>query len=231
MEDLTSVWQIVTIALLAGGLIGALAYRLLASPEKEFEKVKTELDQARDEMDLYKTSVNRHFGKTAELVNDLTQNYVKVYQHLAEGAQTLGDSKTFDNLLEQQPGKVAIAVDDEPPAPDKIVEDSAEVPIPPEVKVEAVDEHAEPFEPAIDAEPDSPADDGRKAGSPEPENEAESPQPKGETDSPAEESPEPVVNVEALEEAVDTAGSDKADAAAAMMPDSEPKDGARPTTH
>ena len=46
-------------------------------------------------------------------MNDLTQDYVKVYQHLAEGVQTLGNSRSFHNLLEQQPGKVVLTVDDD----------------------------------------------------------------------------------------------------------------------
>lgn len=119
MEFLDPVWQIGIIALVAGVLIGVLAYRLLAPSLKQADQVKSELDDAREELADYKANVNQHFEKTSELVNDLTQNYVKVYQHLAEGAQSLGDNKSFDNLLEQQQGKVAIAVDDETTAAEK----------------------------------------------------------------------------------------------------------------
>ena len=117
---------------------------------------------ARTELSSYKTSVNSHFDKTSELVNDLTQNYVKVYQHLAEGAQTLGDSRTLTNLLEQHQGKVLISVDDETDARDTIAGvgfvDSA---VTQETPVEAVDEHAEPFIGTSNDEtsPEIPADD------------------------------------------------------------------------
>ena len=110
MEDPTSVWQIGIIALLAGAMIGVLAYRLLSPSVKQADQIKSERDSARKELDDYKASVNQHFDKTSELVNDLTQNYVKVYQHLAEGAQSLGESKNFNNLLEQRPGKLSIAL-------------------------------------------------------------------------------------------------------------------------
>ena len=112
MEYVNSVWQISIISLVAGAMIGALAYRLFAPSVQQAGKIKTELDVAREELDSYKTSVNQHFDKTSELVSDLTQNYVKVYQHLAKGAQTLGDNKAFANLLEQHQGRVSIAVDD-----------------------------------------------------------------------------------------------------------------------
>ena len=112
MDYSTSVWQITIIALVAGALIGALVYRLLSPSIKQANKVKSDLDQTRGELASYKASVGQHFDKTSELFNDLTQNYVRVYQHLAEGAQTLGDNKAFPNLLEQHQGMVSIALDD-----------------------------------------------------------------------------------------------------------------------
>ena len=146
MDYVNSVWQISIIALIAGAMIGALAYRLLAPSVKQADKTKSELDTARKELSSYKASVDSHFDKTADLVNDLTQNYVKVYRHLAEGAQTLGDSRTLTNLLEQHEGKVLTSVDDETNSRDTIAdggfEDSV---VTPETPVEAVDEHAEPF--------------------------------------------------------------------------------------
>ena len=113
MELEYSVWQIAIIALVAGAMIGALAYKLLAPAVKEADKIKSELEQARNELSHYKAGVTQHFDKTAELVNDLAQNYVKVYQHLAEGAQTLGASKSFKDLMGQHQGKASITVDDQ----------------------------------------------------------------------------------------------------------------------
>ncbi|MCP4388525.1 MAG: YhcB family protein, partial [Gammaproteobacteria bacterium] len=152
-------------------LIGALAYRLLAPSVKQAVKDKAELDSAREELTSYKVSVNEHFNKTSELVNDLTQNYVKVYQHLAEGAHTLGDSKTFNNLLEQHPGKVSLTVAGDSPAPDPVVEDTiveAAAPLKPPsdfaesvsdepaAEVEAANDSSETAAAASSDEPDSP---------------------------------------------------------------------------
>ncbi len=65
MEYVYSVWQISIIALVAGAMIGALAYRLLAPSVQQTGKIKTELDMAREELDSYKASVNQHFDKTS----------------------------------------------------------------------------------------------------------------------------------------------------------------------
>lgn len=124
MDYTTAVWQIGVVALVAGVMIGILAYRHVGPSKKEAEYLKQELDKAHETMAAYKASVNRHFDKTSELVNDLTQNYVKVYQHLAEGAQSLGDSKSFDSLLEQHKGRVSIAVDVDSNGADVIAGDS-----------------------------------------------------------------------------------------------------------
>ena len=146
MDYVNSVWQISIIALVAGAMIGALAYRLLAPSVKQADKTKSELDMAREELSSYKASVDSHFDKTSELVNDLTQNYVKVYQHLAEGAQTLGDSRTLTNLLQQHQGKVLISVDDEISARDTIADDGlVDTAVTQEAPEEAVEETPEPF--------------------------------------------------------------------------------------
>ena len=113
VEYLNSLWQVGVIALAIGALVGALAYRYFSPSVRQSEEIKSQLDHAKRELSNYKASVNSHFEKTSELVNDLTQNYVKVYQHLAEGAQTLGNSRELNKLLEQQQGKVLLTVGDE----------------------------------------------------------------------------------------------------------------------
>ena len=112
MEGFDSVWQVFILSLVAGVLIGALAYRFFNPVSKQMSQMKSELDSANDELEAYKEGVGQHFDKTSQLVNDLTQNYVKVYQHLAEGAQTLGAGQSFNNLLEQNQGKVSLGVED-----------------------------------------------------------------------------------------------------------------------
>ena len=126
MESIDPVWFFGAIALATGILLGFLFNRLLNPSAGDIEQLKTELESARAEMERYKASVNTHFNKTSELVNDLTQDYVKVYRHLAEGAQTLSDSHEFSHVLEQQKGRVLLSVEDRPsPAPASGTRDTA----------------------------------------------------------------------------------------------------------
>ncbi len=225
MDYVNSVWQISIIGLIAGAMIGALAYRLLAPSVKQADKTKSELDMAREELSSYKASVDSHFDKTSELVNDLTQNYVKVYRHLAEGAQTLGDSRTLTNLLEQHQGKVLISVDDETNAQDTIAggdfEDSV---VMPETPVEAVDEHAEPFVGSPGSDETDPEISGEDIATNDASKSAAEPVQNTEVS-------QPVLDVNKIEEAagnVESTASAVADSAAREPEDSTE---ARPVTH
>ncbi len=230
MENLDSVWQIGIIALLIGLAAGILAQRLISRPGRETEDLRQARDAAQQELEQYRESVNQHFDKTSELVNDLTQNYVRVYQHLAEGAQTLGDSKTLNNLLEQQPGRVSIALDEDTRPTAEVVPETVVPPV-----AEPVDEHAEAFNadtaPAVvtetsppesgveapeaasaestdsaderqaetvEAEPDSAASEAASASS-DSEPETDKPRDAAQSD----EAAEAVLNVDALDEALE----------------------------
>jgi len=224
MEYVHSVWQISIISLVAGAIIGALSYRLFAPSVKQAGKIKTELDVAREELDSYKTSVNQHFDKTSELVNDLTQNYVKVYQHLAEGAQTLGDSKTFTNLLEQHQGRVSIAVDDETNVMDKVADDLFVDPVVTQASsVERVDEHAEPFT-DVNADITDPVSS---------EYDTAETRVSGSSDNldDSAEAREPVLNVDALDEVTETADVEVPSEADGAVPEGEAKVEVRTTVH
>jgi uncharacterized membrane-anchored protein YhcB (DUF1043 family) len=234
VENVYAVWQISIISLIAGALIGALAYRLLAPSVKQAGKIKSELDVSREELDSYKASVNQHFNETSELVNDLTQNYVKVYQHLAEGAQTLGDSKTFTNLLEQHQGRVSIAVDDETNVTNKVADDLVVEPaVTQATSVEMLDEHAEPLtdeadgvtesvsSESVSSESVSSGDDPAKTGASKSA---------GSPDDPDEAS-EPVLNVDALEEATENTDIETQPEAGSAVPEGKEKIEVRTTVH
>lgn len=105
------VWLFGAIALACGILLGVLINRLLNPSAGDIDQLKSDLERERDELKRYKANVNAHFNKTSDLVKELTQDYVKVYQHLAEGAQTLSDSPEFSQVLEQPQGRVLISVE------------------------------------------------------------------------------------------------------------------------
>lgn len=113
MAPIEPVWLFGVIALVCGVFLGMLINRKMNPSANDNNQLKADLDAARTEMERYKASVNSHFNKTSDLVNELTQDYVKVYRHLAEGAQTLSDTREFTQVLDQPQGQVLITVEDE----------------------------------------------------------------------------------------------------------------------
>ena len=75
---------------LAGLGIGSLLTYLLIGRGPSKSVLSAKLAEVEEEYDNHKKSVDAHFATTSELVNDLTESYVKVYKHLSEGAENLG---------------------------------------------------------------------------------------------------------------------------------------------
>lgn len=53
------------------------------------------------ENERFREEVNEHFVQTAELINQLTDSYKAVFDHLSEGAEKLVDEKTVRDRMPQ----------------------------------------------------------------------------------------------------------------------------------
>lgn len=82
-------WLIGIVTFLAGSAAGALLYKVYRSDEAKVRQLETRLQQLGEEHENYKSSVHSHFNSTAKLLNDMTESYRNVYQHMASGARTL----------------------------------------------------------------------------------------------------------------------------------------------
>lgn len=92
-------WLTAIVCLAAGVAIGfVLASRVNANPTKitELEKSLQDLERTHAR---YKDEVSEHFSVTAELVQQMTDSYRDVYQHLASGAQDLCTGEVANKLL------------------------------------------------------------------------------------------------------------------------------------
>ncbi|MDT8437446.1 MAG: DUF1043 family protein [Wenzhouxiangellaceae bacterium] len=88
------IWLV--IGLVVGGAIGAVLawwWSRGHGGEQNLAAIKAENEQFRGE-------VNQHFVETARLINQLTDSYKAVFDHLSSGAEKLVDEKT---LAEQMP--------------------------------------------------------------------------------------------------------------------------------
>ncbi len=84
--DTSNIWILALVGVAVGLVIGYLLGR--GSTEKQ-QQMSRELESTRAELESYREEVTTHFETTAELVNGLTEQYRRVHQHLANGAQTL----------------------------------------------------------------------------------------------------------------------------------------------
>lgn len=89
-------WILCLIAVITGGMIGIGI--TLALHQNMRRKLKV-LEDVEKEYESYKNNVTRHFVGTAGLVNQLTQSYKAVYDHLEQGAvELVGEEKLKKEL-------------------------------------------------------------------------------------------------------------------------------------
>lgn len=86
-----------------GLAIGVLLGRPLFSGNTRIRQLEQQLESSKSEQTDYQEQISNHFGRTAELVNNLTSAYKDVHEHLSVGAQQLGSkqlpaNETLPNL-------------------------------------------------------------------------------------------------------------------------------------
>lgn len=78
------------VAVLIVGLgIGLLFGRSTSPAQQKYRDVERKLDQILQDKKAYEDEVVEHFTDTAKLLNNLTESYRDVHNHLAKGAATL----------------------------------------------------------------------------------------------------------------------------------------------
>ena len=88
MSFLTSDLPSTLLLIAIGVIIGAALTKILNRGPNPAE-LQQKLEDTQDQFDSYQKEVGSHFQKTAELVNNLTNSYQEVHQHLSVGAQSL----------------------------------------------------------------------------------------------------------------------------------------------
>jgi len=94
-----------------GGLLGAIISRTLLPPEHQKE-LEQSLQLTRQELNQYQQDVAQHFADTSKLVNNLTQSYRDVHEHLAKGAIHLTNSEISKKILAAGDSNLGLEVSD-----------------------------------------------------------------------------------------------------------------------
>lgn len=105
MSSLSILIVAIVIALLIGIALGALATRA-SNPQQESRQLEARLKDTEEKMLNYQQEVTEHFLQTSQLVNQLTQSYQDVHQHLADSALKLANPEISQRLLEAADGKL-----------------------------------------------------------------------------------------------------------------------------
>ena len=94
LDGSTSLWVIGLLSFLLGSVIGCIITYMIVARNNRTYQLQTELNELTDDFRDYRDQVTHHFMRTSELVQEMTQSYRTVYEHLASGAQHLcGDNQ------------------------------------------------------------------------------------------------------------------------------------------
>jgi uncharacterized protein len=77
------------IAVIVGLFMGWLMGRRSSDTAKKYRDIALKLDQVIQDKKSYEADVVEHFTETAKLLNNLTESYREVHNHLAQGADSL----------------------------------------------------------------------------------------------------------------------------------------------
>lgn len=104
-------------AFIVGGLLSLILNRSLSSNEQKTRTLEARLQDAEAHLSEYQQEVTEHFAETAKLVNNLTQSYKDVHEHLASDALKLANVDISRQLLSNNVNDDEVAMDDdfEPP--------------------------------------------------------------------------------------------------------------------
>ncbi|MCO6411657.1 MAG: DUF1043 family protein [Thiogranum sp.] len=87
--DMSWIWAIGLIAFAFGIAVGVgIAYVFFGSNRRTRE-LRAEMETLQQQFDDYRNQVGKHFLRTSELVQKMTDSYREVYEHLASGSQAL----------------------------------------------------------------------------------------------------------------------------------------------
>ncbi len=109
------------VALLIGAGIGLFFSRIFTQDNRKNRELEKELQDANASLKNYQQEVSEHYVKTAKLVEDLTDSYRSVHNHLAEGAATLLSTRGAAPLMKTIPSREQIEAISELPGKGKVL--------------------------------------------------------------------------------------------------------------
>jgi len=110
LEETSTMWMVGILGFLLGTILGSVTAYLVYARNGKTRQLRSELNELKERFADYRDQVTRHFMQTSSLVQEMTERYRAVYEHLASGAQHLCNVDTGADHLEQgKTGKIDAA--------------------------------------------------------------------------------------------------------------------------
>ena len=82
-------WEYALIGLVVGLIIGAIAMRFGNSKLRQQHAMQYELEKSKKELVEYREELFSHFARSAELLDNMANDYRQLYQHMAKSSSSL----------------------------------------------------------------------------------------------------------------------------------------------
>jgi len=92
-------WMSELVYIFVTAFLGMLLGMLLMYLMRKNNKPNTEVKEVQEKLDGYQQEVEKHFAKTADLIDNLTNSYKEVFEHLSESAENLLTEEQIKNQL------------------------------------------------------------------------------------------------------------------------------------
>jgi uncharacterized membrane-anchored protein YhcB (DUF1043 family) len=100
LDGNTSTWAAGILGFALGAVIGGIGTYVFIGRYSHTAKLRAELGELKERFSDYRDQVTQHFMRTSELVQEMTQSYRAVYEHLATGARELCDGEAEGRSLD-----------------------------------------------------------------------------------------------------------------------------------
>ena len=89
METANLLWMTGGLAFFTGLVMGIVINHLLGGSQSQSTQIRKQLEETEVELNDYREKVTNHFSTTARLINQMTESYRDVHEHMATSANEL----------------------------------------------------------------------------------------------------------------------------------------------
>lgn len=82
-------WECTLIGLVVGMIVGAVTMRFGNRKLRRQQTLQHELERSKAELDEYREKLTKHFVRSAELLDNMADDYRQLYQHIAKSSNSL----------------------------------------------------------------------------------------------------------------------------------------------